>query len=79
MLDTNLNSVFIQPKQQQIHDVIRKIINISSVVGVAGNTGQANYAPKAGIISFKSIAKGGSEKCAGKCYCTGRGAGGCPE
>ena len=36
-----------------------KIINISSVVGVIGNAGQANYsASKAGLIGFtKSIAK----------------------
>ena len=36
-----------------------KIINISSVVGIAGNAGQANYAAsKAGVIGFsKSIAK----------------------
>ena len=36
-----------------------KIINISSVVGVMGNPGQANYAAsKAGIIGFtKSLAK----------------------
>ena len=36
-----------------------KIVNISSVVGISGNSGQANYAAsKAGIIGFtKSIAK----------------------
>lgn len=36
-----------------------KIVNISSVVGVSGNSGQANYAAsKAGVIGFtKSIAK----------------------
>lgn len=36
-----------------------KIINISSVIGISGNAGQANYAAsKAGIIGFtKSIAK----------------------
>jgi len=36
-----------------------KIINITSVVGIAGNAGQANYAAsKAGIIGFtKSVAK----------------------
>lgn len=36
-----------------------RIINISSVVGIAGNSGQSNYAAaKAGIIGFtKSIAK----------------------
>lgn len=41
-------------------DVIQgRIINISSVVGVTGNVGQANYAAaKAGVIGFtKSVAR----------------------
>lgn len=62
VLDTNLRSVFsfckaaYRPmmKQRSGH-----IINLSSVVGVMGNPGQANYAAsKAGIIGFsKSLAK----------------------
>jgi|SRR5688572_22161811 len=62
VLDTNLKGVFLLTKA-----VIRpmmsakrgKIINISSVVALIGNPGQANYcASKAGVIGFsKSVAR----------------------
>jgi 3-oxoacyl-[acyl-carrier protein] reductase len=62
VIDTNLKSVFNVTKAVQRTMLKQRegsIINISSVVGVEGNAGQANYAAsKAGIIGFsKSIAK----------------------
>ncbi|MBL7111410.1 MAG: 3-oxoacyl-[acyl-carrier-protein] reductase [Bacteroidales bacterium] len=62
VINVNLKSVFNFTKAVQpimLKQRSGSIINMSSVVGVAGNAGQANYsASKAGIIGFtKSIAK----------------------
>lgn len=58
--DTNLKGTFLMTKTV-IRDMMKKrsgkIINVSSIVGIQGNTGQANYAAaKAGIIGFTKAA-----------------------
>jgi 3-oxoacyl-[acyl-carrier protein] reductase len=62
VIKVNLKSVFNFTKAAQktmLKQRSGSIINMSSVVGVSGNAGQANYsASKAGIIGFtKSVAK----------------------
>jgi 3-oxoacyl-[acyl-carrier protein] reductase len=62
VINVNLKSVFNLTKhamRTMMRQKAGSIINMSSVVGVFGNAGQANYsASKAGIIGFsKSIAK----------------------
>ncbi|WP_280769022.1 3-oxoacyl-[acyl-carrier-protein] reductase [Salipaludibacillus daqingensis] len=62
VIDTNLKGVFNCAKavsRQMMKQRYGRIINISSVVGVLGNAGQANYvASKAGVIGLtKSLAR----------------------
>jgi 3-oxoacyl-[acyl-carrier protein] reductase len=62
VIDTNLSSVF-RMTQACLRGMVKerwgRIVNISSVVGMVGNPGQANYcASKAGILGFtKSLAQ----------------------
>ena len=62
VINTNLKGVFNFTKaacRQMISQRAGKIINVTSVVALMGNAGQANYAAsKAGIVGFtKSVAK----------------------
>jgi len=62
VIETNLRSVYLATKTA-LRGMLRakwgRVISISSVSGIAGNPGQANYAAsKAGIIGFtKSVAR----------------------
>jgi 3-oxoacyl-[acyl-carrier protein] reductase len=62
VLDTNLKGAFLVTKHAARGMIKRRwgrIINITSVVGLSGNKGQANYsASKAGLVGFtKSVSK----------------------
>ena len=62
VIDTNLRSAFLCTKvalKGMLRNRWGRIVSISSVAGVGGNPGQANYAAsKAGLIGFsKSVAK----------------------
>lgn len=62
VINTNLKGVFLCTKavtRQMMKQKSGKVINVSSIVGVSGNPGQANYvAAKAGVIGLtKSTAK----------------------
>jgi 3-oxoacyl-[acyl-carrier protein] reductase len=62
VLDTNLKGAFLLTKpvgRLMVKQRAGRIVNISSVIGLMGNAGQANYAAsKAGLIGFtKSVAR----------------------
>jgi len=77
VLDINLGGVFNCTKRvvkEMMQKRMGRIISISSIMGLAGNAGQSNYAAsKAGIIAFmKSVAKEfGSRNITANCIAPG--------
>lgn len=62
VMDVNLRGAFLCSKHAMTHMIKQRrgrIVNVSSVVGLSGNPGQANYAAaKAGLIGFtKAVAR----------------------
>lgn len=60
VINTNLKGVFVCTKavaRQMMKQKSGRIVNVSSIVGVSGNAGQANYvAAKAGVIGLTKTA-----------------------
>ena len=62
VMDVNLRGTFLCSRYAMTHMIKQRqgrIVNVSSVVGISGNPGQANYAAaKAGLIGFtKAVAR----------------------
>ena len=75
VVDTNLKGVFLCIKavtRPMLKKRSGRIINISSVVGISGNPGQANYvAAKAGVIGLDQIGGQGTCQSRNHCQCGG--------
>ena len=68
-LDINLGAVLAHHAEAARHGALRdngRIVSLSSIAGIAGNTGQTNYAAsKAGLIGFtRKLARATSRRAA---------------